>query len=195
VSAAQHFVIIDGRRRADAQSELTMLKALSGLLTRKPRYRVVKRRTKRALLAEYVPAAIQHCIQTEITLGHEGMAYLYGQTNGETTVVLGAIRPEARTTVGSFDVASPAVARVVRKITDAGLQLVGQAHSHPGAAYHSEGDEIGARIAYEGFISIVVPDYGRRLPEVDGWAMFFFRDREFHQLTSADVRGIPKVLS
>ena len=111
------------------------------------------------------------------------------------TIVLGAIRPDAATTRGSFDISSAAAARVVRKINDAGLQLVGQAHSHPGGAYHSEGDEIGARIAYTGFVSIVVPDYGRRLPAIDGWAGYFYSEGRFIQLVLEQMRVVPQVLS
>jgi proteasome lid subunit RPN8/RPN11 len=173
-----------------------MLNAFLKRLGLKPRYRVLpKRITHRVLLADTFPLALQHCIEREIQLGHEGVAYLFGQTDGATTVVLGAIRPEAETTPGSFNVSSAAVARVVRKISDLGLQLVGQTHSHPGGAFHSEGDEIGARIAYQGFISIVVPDYGRRLPAMDGSAVYFFRDGRFIQLGRNDVANIPRVLT
>lgn len=173
-----------------------MLNALLQYLGLKPRYRVLPRRvTHRVLLAETFPFALQHCIEREIKLGHEGVAYLFGHSDGETTIVLGAIRPDAETTSGSFNISSAAVARVVRKINDLGLQLVGQAHSHPVQAFHSDGDEIGARIAYQGFVSIVVPDYGRRLPATDGWAVYFFRDGRFIQLGRDDVRGIPRVLT
>ena len=46
----------------------------------------------------------------------------------------------------------------------AGLQVVGQLHTHPGEAHHSAGDLEGMRIRYPGYFSIVVPDYGSQLP-------------------------------
>ena len=52
---------------------------------------------------------------------------------------------------------------------------MGQVHTHPRLAYHSDGDEEGARIAYTGYVSIVLPDYGRRLPNLDKAAIFMFR--------------------
>src|ERR1700730_2877506 len=107
-------------------NELTglMMNAFLKFLGLKPRYRVLPRRiTHRVLLAETFPPALQHCIEREIKLGHEGVAYLFGQTDGETTIVLGAIRIEAETTSSSFNVSSAAVARVVRRISDLGLQL------------------------------------------------------------------------
>src|ERR1700683_580936 len=141
-----------------------MLQSVFNLFNRKPRYRaVVRAPTQRVMFPETLPCAVQQCISREITHGHEGVAYLFGQTDSLTTIILGAIRPDAQTTRGSFNISSAAAAHAVRKINDAGLQLVGQIHSHPEGAFHSEGDEIGARIAYSGFVSIVVPDYGRRL--------------------------------
>jgi proteasome lid subunit RPN8/RPN11 len=72
--------------------------------------------------------------------------------------------------------------KVVRKANDTGLQVVGQIHTHPGQAYHSDGDIDGARIAYNGFISIVVPDYGRHLPSLVGAAAYFYRSKAFLKL-------------
>ena len=45
----------------------------------------------------------------------------------------------------------------------AGLELIGQVHSHPGRFVgHSDGDDERALMPYDGFLSIVVPHYGRR---------------------------------
>jgi proteasome lid subunit RPN8/RPN11 len=134
--------------------------------------------------------AMRDCMAQEIARGHEGIAYLFGQTNGATTVVVGAIRPEARTTVGSFNVTSVAMARVVRAATDAGLQVIGQIHTHPGQAYHSDGDEDGARIVYDGYVSIVVPEYGRRLPSLNGAAIYFYRGEAFSEMSGKAVKII-----
>jgi proteasome lid subunit RPN8/RPN11 len=173
-----------------------VLQSLLKLFAKKPRYRVIaKRPTQRVLFAETLPFALQRCIAREIADGHEGVAYLFGQTDGFTTIILGAIRPDAVTTQGSFNISSAAAALAVRKVNDLGLQLVGQAHSHPGQAYHSEGDEIGARIAYTGFVSIVVPNYGRQLPSLNGWAAYFFSDGRFIELRGDQIRGVPQVLS
>jgi len=114
-------------------------------------------------------------MDSEIRKGHEGIAYLLGQSNGTTTLAISAIRPDARTTRGSFTVASPAMAQVVRSAVKLGLQVVGQVHTHPGQAYHSDGDEDGTRIAYSGYVSIVLPDYGRHLPALDGVVAYMFR--------------------
>jgi proteasome lid subunit RPN8/RPN11 len=174
----------------------TMFKQLRTYLTnlRKepvPDYRPVNRLpSRRLIMTEASVLAMRDCMAAEIARGHEGIAYLLGQTNSATTIVIGAIRPEARTAVGSFSVTSIAMARIVRKATDAGLQVIGQIHTHPGQAYHSDGDEDGARIVYDGYVSIVVPDYGRRLPSLAEAAFYFYRGEAFSELNGKAVKII-----
>ena len=129
----------------------------------------------RLILTEPSMVALQSCMEPEIKQGKEGIVYLLGQSDGATTLIVSVIRPRARTTRGSFSVSSAAMAQTVRTTVGFGLQVVGQAHTHPGEAYHSEGDEKGARIAYSGYVSVVFPDYGRHLPALDGAAAYSFR--------------------
>ena len=168
-------------------------KALAALRPRRrPRYRVLPPEVGRRLVLAYgCLEGLRECLAPEIEKRHEGIAYLYGQTDGSTTVAVGAIRPVARTTAGSFEVSSIAMARVVRVVSDLGLQVVGQAHSHPHLAHHSDGDEEGARIAYQGFVSLVAPEYGRHLPSVDGCAVYFFDKGRFVDLPSHAVTIVP----
>lgn len=144
----------------------------------------------RIIMTESAVNVMRSCMAPEIDLGHEGIAYLLGLTNGISTVVVGAIRPESHTTIGSFSVSSVAMARVVRAASNAGLQVVGQIHTHPRAAFHSDGDDDGARIAYDGYISIVVPNYGRDLPSFRGAAVYFYRNNNFSPLGAKSLKII-----
>ncbi len=130
----------------------------------------------RLILSDSVLASLHTCLSQKIKQKHEGIAYLLGKTDGSTTRVIATIRPKAKTTPGSFDVDLIAMARVVRAAADRGLQVVGQAHTHPRLAFHSPGDVSGTRIAYSGFVSIVIPHYGRLLPSLEGAAFFYYRD-------------------
>lgn len=152
-----------------------MLSVLTRLFSRKPRFKPGPPPAPRLVISETCIAALGECLAPEIRKGHEGIAYVLGQSDGVTTLAMAAMRPDAQTTRGSFAVSAPAMARVVRAVVDHGLQVVGQVHTHPGDAFHSEGDDEGARIAYTGYVSIVLPDYGRRLPSLAGAASFFFR--------------------
>ncbi|HNP37743.1 MAG TPA: Mov34/MPN/PAD-1 family protein [Woeseiaceae bacterium] len=146
----------------------------------------------RVVLTESSIDALSECVDSERRRHHEGIAYLLGQTDGTTTIVVAAIRPEATTTRGSFSVSAVAMAQVVRTATKAGLQVVGQVHTHPGEAYHSDGDVEGARIVYRGFVSIVLPDYGRWLPALDGAACYIFRgDAGFVEIALDNIGIVP----
>lgn len=99
---------------------------------------------------------------------HEGMVYLVGLVNARTTLAITAHAPRARTTTGSVDVAALDMAALVRMSSRAGLQIVGQVHTHPKTAFHSTGDLAGMRLRHPGYVSIVLPEYGKLLPRLDG---------------------------
>lgn len=130
----------------------------------------------RFLLTTSCLEGIVDSLKTSIIVGHEGIAYLLGRTDGLVTLAVTAIRPFARTTRGSFEVGPISMAKVVRQAADRSLQVVGQVHTHPGDAFHSAGDVAGARIHYDGYVSLVLPNYGRRLPDLRGAATYFYRE-------------------
>jgi proteasome lid subunit RPN8/RPN11 len=165
---------------------------IAAIFSPKPTYAPGPSPLPRLLLAESCLMALSDCMAPEMRRRHEGVAYLLGQTNGTVTLAISALRPQAVTTRGSFSVSTPAMAQVVRVATKLGLQVVGQVHSHPGLAYHSDGDVEGARIAYRGFVSIVLPDYGSRLPALDGAAVYMFQgDLGFADILPEHVGIIP----
>jgi proteasome lid subunit RPN8/RPN11 len=169
-----------------------MLDSLKRLFAAKPRYKPGPPPPPRVVLSQACIDALAACLEPEIRRGQEGIAYLIGQSDGTTTVALAAIRPEAQVTRGSFVVGAPAMAKVVRAAVDRGLQVVGQVHTHPGDAYHSDGDDDGARIAFTGYTSIVLPDYGRHLPALTRAAVYFYRGgKGFTELHAPCVTVVP----
>lgn len=94
---------------------------------------------------------------------HEKVVYWAGVKRSDVWVVTTVIRPKAHTTWGSFKTSTNTNAEVVAFLSDAGLSLLGQVHTHPGKFVdHSEGDDEGAFMRTENYISIVVPNYGRQ---------------------------------
>src|SRR3546814_20765206 len=115
--------------------------------------------------------------------------YWSGQTEGFDIIALIVFRPSATTTRGSFHVRSAAMSQVVEAANAPGLQVVGQLHTHPGEAFHSDGDVTGALIRFGGFVSIVLPEYGKHLPDFAGAAIYMLSgvERRWIELVATDV--------
>ena len=103
-------------------------------------------------------------LRGSVRRGHEGIVYFVGLTTGSTSLALCAMAPEVDATAGSVDVSALELGRVIRSAALAELQVVGQLHTHPSGAYHSDGDLEGMRIRHPGYFSIVVSNYGAQLP-------------------------------
>jgi proteasome lid subunit RPN8/RPN11 len=143
------------------------------------------------LLMQSCLDAVAHGLEPEISKGHEGIVYLLGRTDGMTALATTVFRPDAITAPGSFRVEPRAMAACVQAAGEHELQVAGQLHTHPGGAFHSDGDVEGARIRYPGYVSVVLPDYGRRLPSLSGMAAYMWRSGGWQQLASEDVIVIP----
>jgi hypothetical protein len=87
------------------------------------------------------------------------------------------------------------MARLVKEIRRSGLQLICQLHTHPRQAYHSDGDVDGLKLICEGYVSVVLPDYGVHLPSFEDAVFYFYtRDNGFTALEESNVRIIPRRL-
>lgn len=131
---------------------------------------------------------------------HEGVVYLGGVETAEQSVALIAIAPVATTTRGSFRTDLAANTAVVSTLATQGLILIGQAHSHPGDwVDHSDGDDTGALVRFEGYWSLVVPAFARRgLLPLTRCGIHLYERGHFARLTdtavAARVRMIPQVV-
>jgi len=123
---------------------------------------------------------------------HEGIAYLLGRTDGATTLAVAVFAPDARTTAGSFHVRPRAMLSCMQAAARFELQVVAQVHTHPGQAYHSDGDVEGAKIRYPGYASLVLPEYGRHLPSLTGAAAYLWqKPHGWVELSDDDIIVIP----
>src|SRR5579862_1296060 len=120
---------------------------------------------------------------------HEGVAYWAGRRVGDGCVVTTCIAPAAETTWGSFDTSAHTNARVVIYLASAGLELLGQIHSHPGNLVgHSDGDDERALMPYEGFLSVVVPHYASRgMRPLTICGVHIFENSRFRRLENAQI--------
>jgi len=120
---------------------------------------------------------------------HEGVAYWAGQHVGDGVLLTTCIAPAAITTRGSFETSVCANAQVVAYLGAAQLELIAQVHSHPGDFVgHSDGDDRRALMPYEGFLSIVVPHYGREgMRPLNNCGVHLFDNSRFRRLTDAEI--------
>src|SRR5262249_12285388 len=116
---------------------------------------------------------------------HEGVAYWAGRRTAHECLVTTCIAPAAVTTYGSFDTSAQTNARVIMYLASAGLELIGQVHSHPSRfVSHSDGDDERALMPYEGFLSIVVPHYARYgMRPLTTCGVHLFDNSRFRRLT------------
>lgn len=152
--------------------------------------------SRRIVLTSACIHALKKSLKDYIKKHHEGICYLYGLITEEVTLAVSVIKPEAETTYGSFFVSAKSMARVVREGANNRLQVVGQVHTHPQQAFHSDGDNKGALTAFDGYVSIVLPDYGEELPSLNGAAFFvYIKERGFIEVPASKTKVAPEVLA
>jgi hypothetical protein len=98
-------------------------------------------------------------------------------SDAETFAFSNVLVPDqtARTTRDGLLVSIDADALFVlnRELYRRGRVLAGQAHSHPGRAYHSKADDALAFVTMPGGLSVVVPDFARDgRPALRRWAWY-----------------------
>jgi JAB domain-containing protein similar to deubiquitination enzymes len=122
-------------------------------------------------------------------VSHEGVAYWAGHRVGDGVLLTTCIAPAAITTRGSFETSARANAQVIAYLGAAKLELVAQIHSHPGDFVgHSDSDDHRALMPYEGFLSIVVPHYGREgMRPLTKCGVHLFERTRFRRLTDDEI--------
>lgn len=122
---------------------------------------------------------------------HEGVVYWGGVESPGGSVVTTALSPRAATTWGSFQTDVDANFEVVGALSRMGLTLVAQVHSHPGSwVDHSEGDDAGALVRFEGYWSVVVPQYAKHGMQPLGMCgVHLFQGGAFCRLSSDALEG------
>lgn len=127
---------------------------------------------------------------------HEDVLYWAGVEIEGAWLLSTCVSPDARTRPGGFATSLIANARVISYLSAHGIRLLAQVHTHPDHRVgHSHGDDEGAFMAFEGFLSVVVPNYGRSgiLP----WSqcgVHRYGGGHFHRLPKKEVEDLIRVL-
>jgi proteasome lid subunit RPN8/RPN11 len=112
----------------------------------------------------YVPTAVlrqtQQYIEKHGERGHEAYVFWAGGVAGDEAYVMSCVYPTANARHGGVKVPLDKMTEINRELYDRDQLILAQVHSHPGIARHSDVDEEKAVSFHEGFVSIVVPDFG-----------------------------------
>lgn len=127
----------------------------------------------------------------------EGLVLWVGEVAGEHAHVQEVWVPQQRAIrseqgVGYF-VEADVLFELNRQLAASKLRLIGQVHSHPSEAFHSETDDEYAIVTTEGGLSLVVPDFGRAPPEPASWAVYRLLDGRWTALTRAQAKQILRI--
>jgi len=95
--------------------------------------------------------------------------------------------------VGYF-VSGETLFQLNRDLSETGLRLIAQVHSHPREAYHSEADDRYAIVTAEGGLSLVVPNFGRAPVHPTAWAVYRLNGRNWRELNARDVGTLFEVI-
>jgi len=121
--------------------------------------------------------------------GRESIVYWAGVKREDVWLVVTVIKPRAATTRGSFKTSAADNASVIEFLSEAGLALLGQVHTHAGTYVdHSAGDDEDAFMPKENSLSVVVPYYGRQgLRPLRGCGVHRYESGRFRRLAPAEV--------
>jgi proteasome lid subunit RPN8/RPN11 len=147
-------------------------------------------------ITEAVIRASEHYLRAELWQPTEKVVYWAGIKRPDVCTATTVIRPAARLTRGSFRTTPEANAEVIAFLSDRGLALVGQVHTHPGPwVDHSGGDDEDAFMPRENYISIVVPSYCRAgmLP-IEHCGVHRYEARTFRRITGDELHASVCVL-
>ena len=122
-----------------------------------------------------------------------------GKIEGNKAFVVQALTPKQESIssengVGYF-VAGETLFLLNRALSETGLKLFAQVHSHPGEAYHSETDDEYAIVTADGGLSLVVPDFGAGACDPFSWAVYRLLNGQWEELSSTETREIVKVVN
>jgi hypothetical protein len=81
-----------------------------------------------------------------------------------------------------------------RELSQTGLRLIAQVHSHPTEAYHSDADDRYAIVTVDGGLSLVVPDFGRAEADPKAWAVYRLQGARWQEVGKREVETLFEIV-
>lgn len=117
--------------------------------------------------------------------GTEGLVYWAGVPDRRGGTVTTLVVPKCNAHHRRVETSSEANAEAINTLSEYGIVLLGQAHSHPpgAAARHSKGDDLFTFSPFEGHVSVVVANFARGDFDPRTWGV--------HRFMSGAYRFVP----
>jgi hypothetical protein len=125
----------------------------------------------------------------------EGLVLWLGYVNNDNTCHVRKTLTPPQDSIKSEDgvgylVTSETLLSLNKLLSNTGLRLLAQVHSHPGRAYHSNADDRYCIVTTEGGFSIVVPNFGFGPPDLSQWATYCLIKGTWEELSLIAVKTI-----
>jgi proteasome lid subunit RPN8/RPN11 len=117
----------------------------------------------------------------------EALMFWGGVVSGSSLQITGVFLPRHRAGGAHVKLSNEESRWLIRRLRARDEKLIAQVHSHPGKAFHSEGDDEGATSFHAGFLSVVVPEYGRRATSISDCAVYEHDGNSFIELTPKQI--------
>lgn len=130
--------------------------------------------------------------------GYELLVLWLGSVDGRTATVVHAVAPpqegvRSEDGVGYF-VSGETMFELNRLLSETGLRLIAQVHSHPDEAYHSAADDRLAVVTTDGGFSLVTPEFATGEP-FGGWAMYRLVRGRWREVSPAEIVRMLRVVA
>jgi hypothetical protein len=127
----------------------------------------------------------------------EGLVLWLGQVEPGRAHVIRALVPDQQSVsdeegIGYF-VEGETLFKLNQVLSETGLRLIAQVHSHPSEAYHSATDDRYAIVTADGGFSLVVPNFGKAPADPSSWAVYRLVGGDWKELASEEVRNLFEV--
>lgn len=138
-----------------------------------------------------------HVLQQFGAHGCEGLVLWVGEVTEGQARITRAVVPnqtpmKSEEGVGYF-IDGQVLFELNQKLSNTGLRLIAQVHSHPGEAYHSETDDRYAIVTADGGLSLVVPDFGKAPADPALWAVYRLSNGAWRELDTVQARSLLNV--
>ena len=146
---------------------------------------------------------LEQTLQTMREFGRQGCEVLvlwlgrFGANEDEAVIERAYVPPQkpikSEEGVGYF-VSGETLFQLNRALSESGLRLIAQVHSHPSEAYHSDADDRYAIVTMEGGLSLVVPDFGKSQPDPAAWAVYRLYGKNWVEMSDKEVKNVFEVV-